>query len=943
MREIEIYKPRVLIVDDVTENIHTMMNILRAEYAVLAATSGAKALELAERRPQPDLILLDIMMPGMDGYEVLARLKANPATAEIPVLFITSLAEPADETRGLEMGAADYITKPVNPDLLKRRVLAQLELRHHRDKASLPVAGNGQEGQSSPNILVVDDIPENVQEVVNALSTEYRVTVATDGIKAIELVGSAAPPDVILLDIKMPGMDGYEVCRRIKTTGNGYRIPVIFLSVLNEPEAKVRGFSVGAADYITRPFDIDEARARIRNQLQLSRLRFYFEQQVAKRTTALLSMKNQLQATLNAIPDTLFEFDLEGRILDVHARHSELLSAPKAQLLGRLLSEELPPEAAEVCMAALQEANETGWSRGRQYHLALPQGEAWFELSVSRKDTADSSDAQFIVLARDITERKRDENRLRQHERDMQAILDNLPSMIGYWDKNLLNRFGNRAYLDWFGIDPKGMIGMHIREVIGEETYRLNLPHMVSVLRGEPQLFERGIPTRHGSPPRDSLAHYIPDIQDGEVLGFYALVFDVTPLKQAHAELERHRQHLEELVTTRTAELASALEAAETANQAKSSFLANMSHEIRTPMNAILGMVNLLRRDSVTPLQAERLDKIETASKHLLAVINDILDISKIEAGMFKLEDVPVSLTSLLSNLTSILSERIKAKGLGLRVKTETFPAALRGDPTRLQQALLNYASNAIKFTETGCVTLHLSLQEETAESALVRFAVKDTGIGIAPEARSRLFNAFEQADNSTSRKYGGTGLGLTITRRLAELMGGEAGIESTPGVGSTFWFTARLRKGVAVVAAPAEESGDAEAAIHQHYAGSRVLLADDEPINREVAKIHLEAVGLVVDMAEDGAVAVNMASRNSYAAILMDMQMPNLDGLEATRKIRGLPGYRETPIIAMTANAFAEDKARCLEAGMNDFLIKPFDPDSMFVVLLRGLNKGQT
>jgi CheY-like chemotaxis protein len=268
------------------------------------------------------------------------------------------------------------------------------------------------------------------------------------------------------------------------------------------------------------------------------------------------------------------------------------------------------------------------------------------------------------------------------------------------------------------------------------------------------------------------------------------------------------------------------------------------------------------------------------------------------------------------------------------------LPYNLVGDPTRLQQALLNYATNAVKFTETGKVTLRVLMQEETAESVRLRFEVSDTGIGITPEAMARLFNAFEQADNSMTRKYGGTGLGLAITQRLAELMGGKVGADSTAGKGSTFWFTVKLKKGEAAAVAPMATAVDAEAELRQHYAGQRILVVDDEPVNREIALIQLEDLDLLTETAEDGAVAVAMARKNIYAAIFMDMQMPKLNGVEATRRIRQLPGYRDTPIIAMTANAFAEDKAQCLAAGMNDFLIKPFSPDELFAILLRALSR---
>ena len=435
-------------------------------------------------------------------------------------------------------------------------------------------------------------------------------------------------------------------------------------------------------------------------------------------------------------------------------------------------------------------------------------------------------------------------------------------------------------------------------------------------------------------------------VADGRYLGVghaqdvLRIMADIHRTQSQRLALSRDR--LEDVVLERTQALVEARDAAQAASVAKSAFLANMSHEIRTPMNGILGMAHLLRRGGVTPKQAERLDTIDTSAQHLLAVINDILDISKVEAGKLALEEAPVAVDSLMTNVSSILGERARARNIRLLVEVQPLPPNLAGDPTRLQQALLNYATNAIKFTETGSVTLRAVKLHETNESVLLRFEVEDTGVGIAAEAIPRLFSAFEQADNSTTRKYGGTGLGLVITRRLAELMGGEAGVESTLGVGSTFWFTARLQKKERRKAerTPDIVGPDAEAELRQRYSGNHVLVVDDEPVNREVAKIQLEDTGLVIDTAEDGAQAIAKAQVKVYAAILMDMQMPNVDGLEATRQIRRIPGYRNTPIIAMTANVFAEDKARCLEAGMNDFLIKPFIPETLFATLLRSLSE---
>ncbi len=287
MTELAEGRPRILIVDDAHENLHALMNILRTDYAIVAATNGEKAIELARRSPQPDLILLDIKMPGMDGYEVLSHLKSHSATADIPVMFVTALAITADEARGLKLGVADYITKPVNPELLRTRIGTQLELRRYRSRPAVVDIAPPPDPSRPPTLLVVDDVPENIHELLEALKDDYRIMVANSGAKALELVQGASPPDLVLLDVLMPKMDGYEVCRRLKALPGGNRIPVIFVTVVNACDQKVKGFSLGAADYVTKPFDIDEVRARVRTHIELSRLQRFLEHLVAQRTTLL--------------------------------------------------------------------------------------------------------------------------------------------------------------------------------------------------------------------------------------------------------------------------------------------------------------------------------------------------------------------------------------------------------------------------------------------------------------------------------------------------------------------------------------------------------------------------------------------------------------------------------------------------------------------------------
>jgi len=669
---------------------------------------------------------------------------------------------------------------------------------------------------------------------------------------------------------------------------------------------------------------------------------------------------------------------------------------------------------------------------------------------------------------------------LRASEAFTRTITDSIPGAVSYWDRDLRCRFANRGYLETFGRRRDEIIGLPVAELLPPDLYEVSLPHLLAGLAGEPQRFQRQIPGPAGE-VRHSWTHYIPDRQDGEVRGLFVLITDITELRQAE-------QRLAQL----NAQLTLARDRAEAANRAKSAFLANMSHEIRTPMNAILGLNHLLQRDLRGSPHVDRLAKVGDAAEHLLAIISDVLDLSKIEAGKLELDLTDFSLDALLQRVCDLVGERARGKGLELVIDTDHLPDQLRGDTTRLSQALVNLMGNAVKFTDRGTVLLRCELLAESADGLQLRFTVQDTGPGIDPALQARLFAAFSQADASTTRRHGGTGLGLAITRKLAELMGGSAGVRSSVGQGSSFWITLTLARargrtsaaapppwaaggsalvvddlptaraatvgmlaglglqvdsaadgaqaqtllraaldagrppallvidwqmapynglqtlqaldsattaagaprarrllvttrdsgdlrrrareggfdavlvkpftptqlrhvlaslangtlaGVAAPATPvagppvvADAPATAEVALARHAAGARVLLAEDNPINQEVAIALLQAVGLVVDTADDGEAAVALAASQPYALILMDMQMPGTDGLQATRRIRQLPGHARTPVLAMTANAFDDDRQRCIDAGMNDHVVKPVSPQALYATLLRWL-----
>ena len=640
-------------------------------------------------------------------------------------------------------------------------------------------------------------------------------------------------------------------------------------------------------------------------------------------------------AILNSLGDGVVTIDWTGQILTINPSMVKMFGYGADEMVGQNIKMLMPEPDRSNHDGYLGRYNSTGKTLilgvGRELR-GLTKDSKIFPIEITVTEAAMAGRKVFVGVIRDVTVRNLE---IQASRYLLDKIVEGTPVAVFVLDRNHRVAHWNHACNYIFGFSAQDMIGTNLqwkpfypepRPVLADIVMGDNTEQLVSELYGgivhRSDLIEGGWEGVDFFPNLANGGRWLyfaaARLQDetGHVIGAVETFVDITDQKLYEKELEA----------------AKAL--ANLASETKSQFLANMSHEIRTPMNGIIGMANLALAGNLPAVERDYIETISRSADRLHGIINDILDFSKIEAGKLDFEQVQFGLEDLISDTIQLVNNAVVSKGLEISTHyNQAIPFKLIGDPLRIGQILLNYLNNAVKFTEKGRISVRVQLFDAKWPDVLLRISVSDSGIGLTKEQQDTLFQSFQQADSSITRKYGGTGLGLAISKQLSQLMGGGVGVESRLGVGSTFWFTVRLKRSEQTDDVRPYSEPEPCASDFLSLRGKLVLLVEDDRTNQAVARGILTQIGIEVDVADDGMEAIRMIQGKEYQAVLMDMQMPGMDGLTATRIIRQ-KHRMDLPIIAMTANAMSEHQDACLAAGMDDFVSKPFVPKTLYTVL---------
>ena len=817
--------------------------------------------------------------------------------------------------------------------------------------------------RSKYNILIIDDEPNNIIALTEILETEYNVYALIESVEAVETI-EADMPDVILLDVLMPEMDGYSVIEALKSSEKTRGIPVIFITGLDSAQAEEKGFTLGAADYISKPFHSAIVKMRVRNQINIleqfrqqtlmTRLSHKFLSDAHEDTlfTDTLQMIGEFMGISQIL---LYEIEAESGCFICRNEWYSQDSGTGTRINEKLILDKSTKsmsskllKSGQLCVHSNDPSHIESIKKYRKLNGCFITAPIFINrkmcalLDFSRRDEdrlwtgseidlaihiaglfsnvyeRDAVERELVVAKYDLIETQKMEKTISELAHWYKTILDVIPLPISVTDTDMNWTFVNTAVEKIQGKKRELLYGKHCSNW---GTSICNTPNcgITCAKRGMNRTFFKSKKASY-----QVVVEKLHDLNDLNV-GFVEVLQDIT-------ELEKQR----ELAII-------AKEHAENSSRVKSDFLANMSHEMRTPLNAIIGMTVIGKNTEDIDEKAYALNKIGNAGAHLLSIVNDILDMAKIEADKLELFPIEYNFHHMIDKVMSVIQYRADEKNQSLTVRMdENIPQYLVGDDQRLAQVITNILSNAVKFTQDkGAIHLEVLLVDKNDINCRLRIEVTDNGIGISREQREKLFEAFEQADKSSSRGYGGTGLGLSIVKRIVELMNGRIWIESEPDKGSKFIFTVKAAcSNKSRQSTNKSGSSDEQPAVTSKgsFAGKRLLVVEDVEINREIVIALLGESGLIIDCAENGKEAIDIitADQEKYDIVFMDLQMPVMGGLDATRFIRTLPARKRKrlPIVAMTANVFQDDIEACFDAGMDDHIGKPLDIDRVYDVL---------
>ena len=896
----------ILVVDDIPDNLTVLSAVLREQgYDVRPVRSGRQALQAA-RRELPDLVLLDVLMPEMDGYAVCREFKADSALKGVPIIFISAATDTEIKVKAFTSGGCDFISKPFASEEVAARVRTHLNAR-----------------------LVELALEQRVHE------HEQRYQAMFDGCMVPELL--IDPIGGQILDANRAAENYYGWPKGQLTSMNISEINTLTDEEILEEMVRARSgahshfnFRHRLASGEIRDVDVYSGPITVNGKILLYSL-VHDTTERRRAQAALAESESRYRGLVDTQVDMVVRFDLVGAIAFVNNTVSTKLGLPGSKLIGAPWTCLVDPEDRQAMAACLEEARvRHGYSGVVEARFAGGGESRWYSWEVSGIPNPDQTLSEIQAIGRDITERKRADDERKNQVLFLQSLIEAMPAAVFHKSECGIYLSCNSIFANMLGIPAEKIIGHTIYELFPNDIavhFDQSDQRVFETLQGDVYDFTKNWGDDEGCSLRVYKAPYVR--ADGSLGGLIGIVLDIS------SDIRREE------------DLRQAKLAAEQASRAKSAFVANMSHEIRTPMNAILGLLYLLKQTELNEIQRDYVTKAHVSAHSLLGILNDILDFSRVEADRLELEKIPFRLDEVIQTLETILDASVKDKNIKMSFAIAPgTPLSLIGDALRLRQILMNLLSNAIKFTRKGEVSLSVMPESIVGDAVTLVFVTRDTGIGISLEQQRHIFDAFSQGESGTSRRYGGSGLGLAIAKRLVGLMGGDITVESSVGVGSIFRFTARFER-IAVGGGGHERPSPPEpvkSEIGRPIAGLSLLLVEDNKINQMIGRRILEKAGATIDVAADGAQAVQMLTDHPdrYDLVLMDIQMPEMDGYETTRCIRGNLGLTDLPIVAMTANALASDRENCLASGMNDHVSKPLEIDVLLSSILHWVKKSK-